>query len=854
MDDKISQLSAGDARRIYLNERAALEKRAKAAATKSNDPNLLRVTLDKFDALPSISRLRERAGVAAPAPVEVRKKRAPTSQDPALRKKAVREAARQTVRNLRNQDSIIPLSIRDAGAALIGSANDVSFGIPAAIAAPILGVDSDVAQEFADELGRRNTAVNIAGTVAGSLLTGSALAKGGVALGTRLAASAAPRTAQVGRGVQAGLKALELRKGQTLKNAGRLATVGGTAGATTEAVKQRNVLEGAAVGAGGAVALGAGAKLVSGVVSQGTRSVSRSIPKGLRESIKEAPDKIAARQAQISKDVGSNVPLIAALNDQDFKRVTDNVVARSTKTTEIAQAGAVKQINSFMDRMLKHVNRAGKDADALFTTVGDLSQLRDDTADALMQPIQNKEIDLTQIPFDDIERGMAREIGTRIRGLAPRINEALRDLSPDDLASTGLDPSDITAARRLMVQWGLGNPVNATVREMDNLRKSLNAAGKASETSNPANSLAYKNTAKSITDFMSGEIPQFKKMIDTFAAQSRTLEGFEIAQSGKRITDIKETQLKKNLRTPEGRAGLKAGELFRQREAVSVRPTSAINAARNFATGGNLTRPASLEAGAAQPGTVTENLGDAASAGLRQSSAAEVNVLDRLIDVSKVDEAAQREAGTLSSFDIIRLGALQGALPFTKIRLAVGIMQGLVGTLPTPIAKNTAENIAELLFSAKPADTRKALDALQSLGLSERAVAGLMRNALGIGAAANNLTQAAGDPGSLAPLQDTESRSDLDPSQMTDEELEAAFQAEQAQQGNTPSFDAPGSSEPDLSQLSDEELEMAFLAEQAGQGDPQNAVAPNITGLSDEELQNLFADLESDFQSKQIRR
>lgn len=588
---------------------------------------------------------------------------------------------------------------------------------------------------------KRSTTGNILGSLMGAGMGGSAATRLVQRGAGALAASGVPVVERAGNILQSLTK---LKEGQRVRNTLKVATAGASGGGAQALGEGSDVTEGATIGAVAPVAIGGAVKAARGVGKVARtvlRPFSGNTEKAIKEVVTEAPEAIAARQADLSRRTGKNVPVVAALKERDFKNVTDRVLKRSDEATEIAKKHTAGHIRGFMDNMLRHVNAAGRKGDALPTTLDDLNRLRRDTADDLMQPIGEKTVDLTQLPLDDLERKMTREIGGRIRGLAPRINEALKDLDPGDLKDMGVSAEDLSAARRLMTDWGLGQPVQASVREMDALRRSLDAAGKASAASNPANSLAYRNAAKTIRDFVEKEVPAYGQMVDTYAAQSRMIEGFETAASGKRISDIGDVKLSDNLRTPEGRIGMKAGELHRLREAATEKPTKTIALARDLAAQGKLTRPASLAEGAAQPGTVTENLGDRAAAGLADAADAESQVLGRMLDTEKVNALAQNEGGALSPEEIVYGAFLGNALASTKARF----LAGLLDKLPRGFSKPVANNLAEMLFSRDAAQTEKAMRALERSGFGRDAVTALMRNALPESVAAGQL--AAGGAG-----------------------------------------------------------------------------------------------------------
>lgn len=711
-------LTSQKAMQTYTTAREALQKRIAALPPEAQAKGLRR-----FDSDPRMQAIRQAAGLA---PLRTRKEE-------------IRQVAHDTVQESRGR-------VPDWAIALKGGVTRSLFGIPERIAAAglkLTGQAGNLSYDEALEAVRArtdeelalSTGGNIAGQVLGSLagggVVGNAVKKGA----TRLAASGTPIVAKAGNILQS---LTTLKKGQKAANVAKIAVAGAAGGGAQALGEGSDVGQGALYGAAAPVALVGGAKGLQGVLKisrQATRRFSPSVTKAIQEVVKESPDALAERHAQISGQVGENVPLIAALNDQDFDAVSKRLLKTSPDAVRVAKGHVGKYIRGFMDRMLQHVNNAGKLGDAQNTSIGELAQLRTDTADDIMRPIANQQIDLTQLPLDDLERQMTRQIGGRIAGLAPKINEALKDLHPDDLAGMGLDASDIANARKLMTDWGMGKPVTATVKEMDSLRRALNAAGGSSQASNPANAMAFRNAAKTIADFVSNETDGvYGQMVDTYAAHSRMMEGFETAAAGKRLTDIADDNLRNNLRTAEGRVGMKAGELFRQREAVTGRPSQAISAAKDFAAQGRLTRPASLEPGAAQPGTVTENLGDQAAAGLADASQGETQVLGRMLDTEKLQALTKNEDGALSPEEIAYGAMLSGSMAMTKARFAINVIgKAIDGS--KKFSPKVAENLADMLYSGDSALTQKAMNALRKVGYTDQAISKMMSNALAIGIA-----------------------------------------------------------------------------------------------------------------------
>lgn len=817
-------------RQIYQNARASVVRRL-------TDPAQRERALARFDTDPRTQAIRQLAGLERVTTTRA-ELRDVARRAQATRSALINEAGRNAARERQGANTGFTSAL---GAGIRRSL----FGLPERLAAAglyytgqsgNLNYDETLQATRAatDEELSRSTSGNIIGQIMGSFggggVAGNLITRGA----GRLAASGAPIAQRAGNVLQS---LTQLRQGQRLANTGRIALAGAAGGAAQAAGEGSDVIEGALTGAIAAPAVHGGIQLArlggrqgGRLIRQVTRPFSSSVPRAIREVITEAPEAVVSRQRalsnQIDPDGNTNVPVVAALRDQDFRTVVDKVVMRSPEATEIARGHSGRYLRGFMDRMLGHVNRAGREGDAIPTSIGELAQLRRDTADELMHPIRDRTVDLTRLPLDDLERQVTRQIGGRIQGLAPRINEALRDLSPDDLNGMGLDASDVANARRLMTDWGLGTPVHATVQEMDSLRRALDAAAKSSQNSNPANAMAFRNASRAVREFTTSEVPAYGQMVDTYAAQSRMMEGFETAAAGRRIEDIEDDLLRSNLRTPEGRIGMKAGELFRQREAVTGRPTGAIAAARDFASEGRLTRPASIEPGAARPGTVTENLGDRAAAGLARASQGEIQVLDRMLNTDRLNALAQNEQGTLNPMDIARMASISGAMTETKIRVVSAILKAMVGKLPTPMSKKVANNLADMLFSQDAAATQRAMTALRRAGLGERITTSLMRNALPNNIAVGMLAGGRGGPDAGTPSggNTTSVEGDLggegDYSQMSDEELMRLI----GEGGDA-----------DYSQMSDEELMQAI-----GQDSGESPYAQDLQHIYDTENPELL--------------
>lgn len=666
------------------------------------------------------------------------------------RQQRVQDIARRKVEFTRKYGAFAGTPLGDIDQALMAGFERASFGLPERARAAVtqfIGPKEDrgrtyqeqldIEREITNQQAERSRTGNILGTLVSAGMTGGATTGAAKGVAAKLVASGAKGgtlghlASQSGRALQ---EATTLRQGQKARNTLKVMAGGAAGGATQAAGEGSDTAEGALVGAAAPVVLGGAlktAQMASGGLRSITKQFSGDVSKALRDVVKESPDAIALRQSDMSRKTGENVPLIAALNDRDFRTVTDEVLRKTDDAMHLAKTKTGEYIRGFMDRMLRHVNTAGKgvsaaEGDAMIATIGDLSDLRRSRVTELMEPIRSREMDLSQIQMDDIEKKVTRQIGGRIVGLGTRIRQAIEDISPDD---TDIDGQDIKNVRKLLEDWGLApekEPVRVTVGEMDSLRRALNAASKSSELSNPANSMAYKNAADAVNSFIKDNVPEYSRVVDTHASMSRMMEGFKTAAAGTRLEDVEKSLLRDNLRSPEGRVGMRAGELFRLREIASGKPTQAISLARDLGAEGRLTRPAALTPNAPAPGTVTTNLGGKQAARLAEAGRGETEVLGRMLDTERLNALAKQEVDTLSAEEIAYGALLANALPVTQARFAAKIMN----KLPHGFNKRVAMNITEMLYSNDKQQTRKALQTLTKLGMTERTVKSLMQEAL----------------------------------------------------------------------------------------------------------------------------
>lgn len=644
-------------------------------------------------------------------------------------KRIAREEVARKDRESPRQEGTVASGVGDFLTSTKASAAN-TFGIgprvQAGISAAKDGVPYDDALAYWRATSEAERDLSLGGNITGALIGGG----GAAGVGGRAIAGLAKIAPKAGNVLQS---LTTLSKGQKVRNATKIVSTGAAAGGAQAAGEGTDVGEGAALGALGAGVVSGGINAVRGIVRKVARPFSGNVGKAMQEVIEESPDAIAARQAELSRRIGDNVPVVAALNDGDFGRVTERVLKEYEPANQIAKAKTGEKINGFMKRMEGHVKRAGMTAERSVDrrlldksmvpvrdaggnpmslpasgTIADLNEFRKDIADQMMDPIKEKTLDLTRLKLPDIQKRLTLQIGRQITEMEPEIKTAFSNVSV--------------------------NPVNVTVKQLDSLRQALDGASeRASNT--PVQVAAYKNASRAIRDFVEQAYPDYGRMIDVYAANSRMLEGFRAAASGKRISDIDDAMLARNIKSREGRVGMMLGELHRQRETVGKSPSSAISAAKNYGAEGKLTRQADpMDPVALQPGTITENLSPTSAAELADASRAEYEVLQRMtkaggIDVGTTKAAALDSPGTLTYGAAVLSG---NSFPSTKAHFFNNLLSGF----PTQMSPKVAENLTEMLFSSDPAMTDQALRALKRLGVTEQMMRSMMLpTAVGAGSA-----------------------------------------------------------------------------------------------------------------------
>lgn len=601
---------------------------------------------------------------------------------------------------------------RFGNAALASAAN--TFGIGPRVQAAISAVKDDVPYDDAlaywRDVNKARRDENFGGNIAGAVVGGAGAGLGAGAAVTRMAASASPAVAGVGNVLQ---QATQLVRGQRLANAARIAGVGGAAGAAQAAGEGTDIGEGAVLGAAGSSLVAGAGNALGAAARQLWRPVSGNVGRALREIIGSDPEAIAARHTALSARAGSNVPLVAALPERDFQSASNRLLKDSPEAVETASDLVNDYRRGMMGRMSTLVRDAGRTAHTpINTNIEELARFRENTADNLMAPIEGQRVDLTQFPIQDLERRLTQQAGGRVLSLGQRVEQAIGDLTPAEMTRLGINPQTVTEADQLMGRLYGRNPVDVTVREAESLRRLLNAAANRSARSGVGvDAEAYRNASQQLRDFVSDTYPAYGQMVDTYAGQSRMMEGFEQAAAGKRIQNESDVNFADNLRSQEGQVGMRLGELYRLHSAARQSPSSATNLARDLGSNGAMTRP---RAPGAEGGSVTENIGPQSSERLAEASQAQYDVDQRLLEAGRVSPADQTsnalDTGTLAYGATLLTGP---SMLVTKAR----VLAKVAGLLPTGYSRGVAQNVTEMLFSGDPAQSQQAINLLRRTGV-----------------------------------------------------------------------------------------------------------------------------------------
>lgn len=719
--------------------RAAYERARQTVIQRTKNEDQRRRALAKFDSDPRIQNIRKIAGMptVTTRQQEVRGKAKPAWQqrteeiarlaglaDQARRRPAaIRETARRTIAQQKktNADSIIPESVRDVGAGLLGSSNDALFGLPARAAAGITGVDNELMQEFADQQGQRAPVTNFIGTLLASIPTGGGIIKGGSAVAARLAGSGARPVAAVGRAAQRSQRALTIQRGQNAKNAARLAAAGAGFGAATEAGKGRDVVEGAGAGAVGAVALGAGFKvggLLAGKASDvfrttGANSFIRRYTTTTREALQKRADEFRQRtgteptffELLSTRDRQALSKQFGRLDNEELDRgvglARERVAAAPGEVAQVVRTATRGQrkrnIRNLADAQMR-ARGAGNGPDEATIPEMRLAVGAADNPTRLAQ-IRREEARSIMGPFD------SRKAVDKIDDLIPTEPRAVDPNKPGAIEEVPIDP-EVSQMIRSVAGIARIRPKEEgiTVREITGMLTDLKqiAGGKGSPIERGAAQRAADHIEGIIARDHPDVAPALARMNESWAARSRQLEGMQEIrpQADVNPNTARNLQRSENVfETPEGAVGRASAQRGALVDDLQRRPDIALGTVRNLADDQTMQRQ------------ITQNLGRPATTAITEAARAQSEGVQNLATAIR-DPDFDLAGVTSGDIATVFAGLTPGSMVQTKGR-AIATLWEKFGE---SISRGRSRTIVDMLFSRDPAMTARAVEALRGQG------------------------------------------------------------------------------------------------------------------------------------------
>jgi hypothetical protein len=558
-----------------------------------------------------------------------------------------------------------------------------------------------------EDHGFANALGNVLGFVGGGV--GKAGATGTAKLAS-LAAGEAALASKLGLGMV---------KGQTARNVAKLAAAGAVSGGVHSAATGDDIATGALLGgglAGAAPLVGAGYRGAKNqlVGRLGKGAVAQEVK--LADIIKQNPDEIEAALAKAPK----NSPLASVLEENSALKVREQVSGYGPEVNKVAQDFAKQNLDGLSDRMLEHINRAGKSGRASFTNLAGMKQAQRQAFEDVVGPKKGFEISMDDLELDDLDAKAVREIAARTKSIAPKLS------GESGKTTSSIDPTLSEGDSIGLPDSGVFAPgETVSVSDLDSLRRSLNKASRSSEMSNYANSQTYRNAADTIQRHITKAVPEYKIAIDKYAGDARAIEGFKQSAAGKRVADVENNAMRANLMTKEGLSGQRSGTLSRLREGVAGNTSKALKLTKDLMDGTDETRLASKVKGALGEGRVTEQFGKLPTSRLAASAKNEYDQVERLLKAAGTEVKKSGPDSLNDPAYLIRAATILSSGGASVFKASV-VVQGLkrIG-----MREDTASNLAKMLFD--PKQSKKALGILKDKAkMSEDRIASMLRNSI----------------------------------------------------------------------------------------------------------------------------
>ena len=675
----------------YAMERYKQARQIVIRNTAGRSPAEQQRALNRFDTDPRVQPLRQRAGM-------------PTLQ---TRQQAIQAAGRAAAQK----------GPRTYGAALTAGISRSLFGIPERAAAGWLyytGQSGNLNYDETLDAVRAKTDAQMemapktafVGQIGGSMVGGGVAGRTVGRLGGRLAASSVPAAAKAGNVLQT---VVTLKKGQRLANAGKIGLAGGAAGGAQAAGEGKNVVVGAAEGAGGAAVLGGGFKAAQ-VLTRPLRDVLRMSSAGriLSRLTTATKDQLEAKAAAYRDATGAEPTVFELLPLADRNKILGHAIVGRDSVVE-ATSGAIRKraanLGPEMSAKARQVLEPARSA-ARVKLVDDLATARggqnapEDLA--LANRAMNSPTDMAE--FRDVEARaiMAPHDNTPV---ADDFNELLPQTPVNHNGTITMQDADpaVTAAIRSAAPSGFraGNQgvTAGDISDMiQTLRGDLSKGGIEGRTAQRAISHLEDELAARAPDAAAAHA----QMTDAYAARSRMMEGLQEGNATRLRDTVQIGTSRSQARkvrnaydTPEGATGRNLGQGNRVITDLGGSPEEALRSTVKMSR-----NSIGRELG--------QNVGTDESAKIMAAAHAQDESAQALAAASN---KAQSGSGNTADPEML-VQAIAGLHPSSFITTKAGAMRKLFDM--TYIPENRARTIVDMIFSQDPALTRKALDAIRN--------------------------------------------------------------------------------------------------------------------------------------------
>lgn len=550
----------------------------------------------------------------------------------------------------------------------------------------------------------RSTGGNVLGQIVGGVGAGRAAAGAVGAVASRAASAASPYVSAAGNFLQ---NLANLKKGQTIANAGRIAVAGGAQGAAQAAGEGSDPITGAEYGAAGAAALGGGFKAAQ-VLTRPFRDFLRLSTSGqILSRLTSATADSLAQRAQAYRDAtGAEPTLFELLPLADRNKILkqgivgrDNVVEATSNAIRAraqnlgpemsARARAIlTPSRNFIENGLVNDITAARGnptpdpADIQLArnaaqSPTDMSTFRDEEARAIMAPHDNTQVtanleDLfpqapnpaggAPIATDpEVARMIATAAGT-MRARAPNAGVTVGDV-------TGI----MSKLRGYMGKGGVEGDI--AERAVNHLQDTL-------DTATPDAGAAAR------------------QMADQYALRSRMMEGMGEGVRTRMRDEVPVGTSRSQARTvrnaydtAEGAGGRSLGQSNKILGDLAGSPEEALRATMAMSRG-STSRP------------LAQNIGQGEADALTAAARAQDESAQAL---SAASAKAQGNGGEGANAETL-VTAIAGLHPSSFITTKAGALRKLIDM--TYIPENRARTIVDMIFSQNPDMTRRALRAV----------------------------------------------------------------------------------------------------------------------------------------------